>query len=181
MKKSLDLLNAIQIPKPCPANWGDMIGDDHARYCGICEKHVYNLSAMSAEAAADLVREKEGDLCVRLYKRLDGTVMTADCHPAPTTSRVLKHITTAATFAASLFVAGCGVSEPGEDTQAQPQATQNNNDPNICVMGEPAMPMMGGPAPIPPAVMGKICPPDQPARIDDSKEVLTIEPREAKK
>ena len=34
---------------------------------------------MTAEDAADLIREKEGKLCVRFYRRADGTMLTADC------------------------------------------------------------------------------------------------------
>jgi hypothetical protein len=42
-------------------------------------QNVYNLSAMTAEQAAALLRERERAPCVRLYRRWDGTVMTADC------------------------------------------------------------------------------------------------------
>ncbi len=56
-----------------------MTGDERARFCGQCQKHVYNLSELSAEAAVALIREKEGHLCGRLYRRADGTVITNDC------------------------------------------------------------------------------------------------------
>lgn len=49
------------------------------RFCGLCRKNVYNLSAMPREAAERLVAEREGDLCALLYRRQDGTVLTADC------------------------------------------------------------------------------------------------------
>lgn len=73
------LLDQIKIASPCPARWAEMAGDDRARFCAQCEKHVFNLSAMTAAAAAALIREKEGKLCARLYRRRDGTVLTADC------------------------------------------------------------------------------------------------------
>ncbi len=78
-KRALPMLEAIRIASPCDARWDDMKGDDKSRFCGKCEKHVYNLSAMSREEAALLVLDREGELCVRLYKRKDGTVITADC------------------------------------------------------------------------------------------------------
>ena len=56
-----------------------MSGDAHSRFCVQCNKHVYNLSAMSASAATELVRAKEGKLCARFYRRADGTMLTADC------------------------------------------------------------------------------------------------------
>jgi hypothetical protein len=79
MQTPLQILNDIQIASPCPAYWGSMAGDDFVRHCPECDKNVYNLSKLTAQAAADLIREKEGNLCVRLFRRKDGTVLTADC------------------------------------------------------------------------------------------------------
>jgi hypothetical protein len=56
-----------------------MSGDDRARFCADCKLHVYNLSAMSREEALDLISRTEGRLCIRLYRRPDGTVLTRDC------------------------------------------------------------------------------------------------------
>jgi hypothetical protein len=56
-----------------------MVGDDRVRFCGQCEKNVYNLSAMPRDEAEALLAAREGKMCVRLYKREDGTVMTSDC------------------------------------------------------------------------------------------------------
>lgn len=72
-------LDQIHVASPCHENWGDMSGDERARFCGSCEKHVYNLSDMTREAAMELIREKQGHLCVRFYRRTDGTVLTQDC------------------------------------------------------------------------------------------------------
>jgi hypothetical protein len=74
--RSLDL---VQIASPCEADWNAMQGDDRSRYCGQCQKHVYNLSVMSRPEAEKLVFEREGRLCVRFFRRHDGTVLTADC------------------------------------------------------------------------------------------------------
>ena len=78
-KRALPMLESIRIASPCDARWDEMAGDDKSRFCGKCEKNVYNLSAMSREEAELLMLDREGDLCVRLYKRKDGTVLTADC------------------------------------------------------------------------------------------------------
>jgi hypothetical protein len=74
-----ELLANVKVASPCTARWGHMIGDERARFCAQCQKHVYNLSAMTAREAADLIREKEGKLCARFYRRADGTVLTSDC------------------------------------------------------------------------------------------------------
>ena len=73
------LLANLKVASPCAARWGHMIGDDRARFCAQCQKHVYNLSAMTAEEASALIRQKEGKLCARFYQRADGTVLTSDC------------------------------------------------------------------------------------------------------
>src|SRR5437868_12561871 len=80
MTKRLPLvLENLRIATPCTADWDEMAGDERVRFCGKCEKNVYNLSAMTREAGEALVREKEGRMCVRMYQRTDGTVLTSDC------------------------------------------------------------------------------------------------------
>lgn len=69
----------IRVASPCTASWNKMEGDDRVRFCGSCQKSVYNLSAMNRLEAEQLVAEKEGRLCVRYYQRHDGTVLTSDC------------------------------------------------------------------------------------------------------
>lgn len=76
---TVSMLETLEVATPCPARWADMEGDDRVRFCRLCEKHVYNLSAMTAREAEDLIFQKEGSLCVRLHRRRDGTVITADC------------------------------------------------------------------------------------------------------
>jgi hypothetical protein len=79
MKTALAVLGNISVASPCSASWEEMAGDDQVRFCGHCEKNVYNLSALTADEAVSLIREKEGDLCGRFFRRADGTVLTADC------------------------------------------------------------------------------------------------------
>lgn len=73
------LLNDIRIATPCTANWDQMTGTATVRFCGQCHLNVYNISGMQAKDAARLVESAEGRLCVRLYKKTDGTVLTQDC------------------------------------------------------------------------------------------------------
>ena len=73
------LLGSVRVATPCTASWEAMTGDDQVRFCGQCQKNVYNLSAMDREEAERLLARREGSICVRFYQRADGTVMTADC------------------------------------------------------------------------------------------------------
>src|SRR5260370_815375 len=72
-------LEDIRLAFPCTAAWSEMEGDDKFRFCKQCRKHVYNLSAMSRLEAEALVEKTEGRMCVRFYRRADGTVLTDDC------------------------------------------------------------------------------------------------------
>jgi len=56
-----------------------MPGTDRVRHCSQCGKNVYSLSAMTRREAEKLLRETEGSLCMRLYRRADGTVLTENC------------------------------------------------------------------------------------------------------
>lgn len=76
---SLPVLETIRIASPCTADWNAMSGDDRVRFCGECSKQVFNLSEMTRDEAQKLLAEQTGRTCVRLYKRPDGTVLTADC------------------------------------------------------------------------------------------------------
>jgi hypothetical protein len=77
--RPLPLLDRARVAAPCSADWDTMVGDARVRFCGACEKNVYNLSAMSRAEAESFVRLREGGVCVRYYRRADGTVLTADC------------------------------------------------------------------------------------------------------
>jgi len=72
-------LGKIKIAAPCNAEWKWMYGDDRVRFCGQCNLNVFNLSAMKKEDAEDLIRRSEGRLCVRFYRRRDGTILTENC------------------------------------------------------------------------------------------------------
>jgi len=76
---SESILDQVRIASPCSARWEDMTGDDRSRFCQHCQKHVFNLSAMSRAEAEQLVREKEGRLCGRFYQRRDGRMLTGNC------------------------------------------------------------------------------------------------------
>lgn len=73
------ILDRLDVESPCPADWERMRGDDRARFCGQCRQHVYDLSAMTRAEALTLIARNHGSLCVRLRRRPDGRVVTADC------------------------------------------------------------------------------------------------------
>ena len=74
-------LEDIQFKTECSVPWDDMSGDDTSRFCGKCDKQVFNITAMSREEAEKLMMDSAGEACIGLHKRPDGTVTTADCKP----------------------------------------------------------------------------------------------------
>ena len=56
-----------------------MAGDDRVRRCGECELKVFNTAAMSTAEITELISRHQGRLCIRLYRRADGTLLTKDC------------------------------------------------------------------------------------------------------
>lgn len=103
-KVPLPLLSRMKVASPCSAKWEDMSGDAHARHCAQCDKSVYDLSSLSAPEAEALLRERGQSLCVRFYRRADGTVLNADCPVGAKRKRRLQVVGGA--LAASLVGAG---------------------------------------------------------------------------
>lgn len=103
-------LEHVKVAAPCPADWGKMVGDERARYCDKCSLHVYNLSGMTRREAEALVTSTEGRLCVRFYRRPDGTILTRNCPVGLSALRRRAARAAAATLTAVLgFFTGLGL------------------------------------------------------------------------
>lgn len=109
MAKYKNPLKDVKVASPCSADWENMIGDERRRFCGQCELNVYNLSEMSRREAEDLINRTEGRLCVRFYRRADGTVLTKDCPVGlRAVRRKVKRVATAALSTVLGFFSGIG-------------------------------------------------------------------------
>lgn len=100
-------LDHVTVAAPCNVGWENMVGDERVRFCGQCSLNVYNLSGMTKSEAERLVVQAEGRLCVRFYRRADGTILTKDC---PVGLRALRKraakVATASFSAVLSFLAG---------------------------------------------------------------------------
>jgi len=79
MARFRNTLNHVRIAAPCPADWDQMLGNERVRFCSQCSLNVYNLSGMTRADAESLIARTEGRLCVRFYRRSDGSIITKDC------------------------------------------------------------------------------------------------------
>ncbi len=105
--RSSPLLDAIAITTRCHARWDDMRGDDVVRRCGRCHRDVHDLSKMTEKEIEALFARIGPTACVRLRRRPDGRVVTADCPVEPPTllARGAKMVA-----AGMLFGATAGIS-----------------------------------------------------------------------
>jgi hypothetical protein len=103
-------LDHVRVAAPCSADWDAMVGTEQSRFCGQCRLNVYNLSGMTRREAEQLIAGSEGRLCVRFYRRADGTILTENC---PVGLRALKRrLSRTASAALSTvlgFLAGLGL------------------------------------------------------------------------
>jgi hypothetical protein len=74
-----DIVDRIEIPVPCTVPWDSMRGDEAVRHCGECKQNVYNLASFTRAEAVQLLTERSGRVCLRIFRRPDGTVLTSDC------------------------------------------------------------------------------------------------------
>ena len=134
-RKGLPMLDDVSIAAPCRASWEQMVGDDHVRFCGQCEKNVYNLSSLPREEAEALLIAKGGKMCVRLYRREDGTVLTNDC-PVGVKKRRRRRAAFAA-VSGTLMAAAAAVGLESRATMGDPMPATMGS---AVVMGDPAPP-----------------------------------------
>jgi len=72
-------LPVLELAEPCSNSWDSMSGDDRVRHCSDCNLNVYSSIGLREDELFSLVSDREGRLCMRLFKRADGTVVTRDC------------------------------------------------------------------------------------------------------
>lgn len=157
-KIRLPVLDNIQVAAPCTADWSKMAGDARVRHCGDCNKHVYNLSEMTRDEAQALLIEKEGKLCVRYYRRNDGTILTANCPVGTKRRRRRRWIAASAVAMLAGVIGGRLVNR----RHAAPEPIMGDvSAPGEVEMGKIAAP--SPPAPQHELVMGQVVAPVKPA------------------
>lgn len=120
MSKFTNPLTGIKIASPCSQDWNEMIGTERKRFCGECKLNVYNLSGMSQAEAENLLMNSEGRLCVRFFKRTDGTVLTKDCPVGwQAVKRRVSKISTAVVSLVFGVVSGLGLNNYFSDKKAE--------------------------------------------------------------
>lgn len=148
-----NLLDHVSIASPCSADWQDMRGDERRRFCASCKLHVHDLSAMTREQAEDVLRGAgKGRVCVRLFRRADGRVLTRDC-PVGWRRQLRAAWVRAAALCISLWSSAVGCVRP-QSGAVEPSPVPTST-PGEYLMGDivppsPSLPSPAGKPGVPP-------------------------------
>lgn len=154
MSKAAIPLESLAVASPCSVSWQAMPGDDRVRSCRECRQYVYNLSEMDRAEAESLIERTEGRLCVRFYRRSDGTVMTRDCLAGLRTAR--RRLAWIVGIAAAGLILATGGALTLFASRSSETGSRRIRD------IEPIRSIREWLDPTPPMVMGEICVPNAP-------------------
>jgi hypothetical protein len=164
----------IRLHEPCTASWSEMSGSEQKRFCGLCSKHVHDLSAMTEPEAAQVIQTVTSP-CVRYSSNPDGTIRFRSSRRA--------FLSRAGMIAGGLMIGlSAAASVTPRETSAPASASaliaqltdafwaifEDEPEPEQRLMGKPSIPSpvveMGGlmPTPAPPPTMGRIRSPEAP-------------------
>lgn len=177
-RRKLPMLDDVRVASPCNASWDEMVGDERVRFCGSCQKNVYNLSSMAREEAEALLAARMGnETCVRFYRRADGTLLTADCPVGQKKKRrklALIAVASAGAMAGAALTAfsrtQCRATQGTMaelPTQGQMTAEMGDVAPTPAVMGSAAVLYVAPPATTTAEAPAKDAPPPTPPVIRD--------------
>ncbi|SHJ78174.1 hypothetical protein SAMN02745181_2595 [Rubritalea squalenifaciens DSM 18772] len=149
------------IKTPCSENWNCMSGDEQKRYCDKCQHHVHDLTGLTLEEIDLLHAKQKGRLCgmfrLGASTALGASILSlAACHPTNNDSIVVGEYIPPAKEA------------PVKHTQPAPKEEKvtktTEEKPELKI--EPELKEEKAPPIDRPMIMGMICPPPQPGRID---------------
>lgn len=132
-KPALFVLENIHVAAPCPVPWNRMSGDNRIRHCAECSLNVYNISEMTRAEAENLIRRHEGCLCVRFFRRADGTILTRNCPRG--LERITRRISRiAAALLTATMTVGSAFSQALSKNTQQTQENQGNTGVDLTVV-----------------------------------------------
>jgi hypothetical protein len=143
------LLESVRIASPCSAAWNEMKGDDRRRFCGSCEKNVYDLSKMTRGEAEAFILSHE-TACVRLWRRRDGTVITSDC-PVGVRRKKLRRVVAVAVGTGALAAGAMLLRWRAASCERDIVVVAGGMEPSLPQSAEPVAPPSAEPADTAPA------------------------------
>jgi hypothetical protein len=159
----------LQIHKPCPKIWDELVGDGKKRFCSECCLHVHNAAQLTQREARTLVSGASSRVCMRIEYDSAGSPIFRDspelASNAPTPRPAAARLARWALSAAAGLLAAChgSLSTP---VTSDPTAGQNGVEP-ASKMGKVISTRMGDvatPLPPRPATLGEAVVPVNPTQ-----------------
>lgn len=122
-------INKLRVASPCSVGWETMSGDERSRHCNLCQLNVYNIAGMTSGEVRNLIETGEGRVCIRLYKRADGSVLTKDCPVSfrAYQKRVARFAGAALATILGLFSVSFGQKENGKNNDSKSEISTTKN------------------------------------------------------
>ncbi|HEX6899759.1 MAG TPA: carboxypeptidase-like regulatory domain-containing protein [Thermoanaerobaculia bacterium] len=136
-------LNRLVISSPCEEAWQVMNGDERARFCSRCQKHVYDLAALEAREIDALIEATQGRLCARITRDRSGRMVTREPDappfhvpvPARRVSPVVAAVVTAVVGLTGAAWAEAPAPPPAAAAPATPHDQAHPSGPGGAVLG----------------------------------------------
>lgn len=144
------VLDRVRVATPCDASWEGMLGDDRVRHCAVCDREVFDLSALTTREAEALLTANGRPPCVRFRRRADGRVITSDCEVGVRAVRAKRRLAVLGSGAALAVGASLALAAVAPD-HAVPLKPDAEDQAYIEEMGEEPLLFYQG-APDPPFV-----------------------------
>jgi hypothetical protein len=119
------IVQSIKIAAPCNVDWNSMTGDERKRLCGQCKLHVYNIEKLTSAEVVSLIQVNEGKVCMQIFRRKDGTILTENC---PVGLRKLRDKAKRLMKSAAVFLTWLGLTT---STNAQNETYYTRGEPII--------------------------------------------------
>lgn len=125
-------LDQLKVVTPCSSNWEQMTGNHKKRFCSECDKHVFDFSQMTRQQIEAVTAVNHGNLCARITRREDGSLVMLNAPLPVYSSRRLNSPMLSAAVATVLSLGVPATAQPVTIQQGrvvtQSKDKQKNND-----------------------------------------------------
>jgi hypothetical protein len=93
----------LYIANPCSENWEKMSDVACGKFCGACQKHVIDFTAMSDTELGRIINTTKGEICGRMTPAQMNRPIVLETYPSQCYTRWLMTLTALASFSGNLL------------------------------------------------------------------------------
>jgi hypothetical protein len=131
--KQIEPIQAQKMVTACPFSWTDESVKERFRYCGNCQKAIYQLDGLEIEQAEALILKRENRDKFVLYERPDGKFMTSDCPVAQKRRMQIVGLVAGVCVCVAAAVAAFIMMPPSSQSPS-PSFSDSSSDPTASVV-----------------------------------------------